>query len=129
MRIFVYGTLKPGGANYGLCAGKIVAVQPALAHGQLFALPVGYPAMTPGTGKVQGYLLTFRDGAILQALDQLEDYNPSREPDQNEYERHWIEVLDPQLQPLGQAWAYRMTLERVRCLGGRHLPSGCWNHH
>ena len=57
LRVFVYGTLKPGEANYQrYCAGKLVNAQRAMVLGKLFALPAGYPAMTLGDIPVQGYL-------------------------------------------------------------------------
>ena len=42
VRVFVYGTLKPGEANYKrYCAGKVVDVKTAFVQGKLFALPMG----------------------------------------------------------------------------------------
>lgn len=53
VRVFVYGTLKPGEANYKrYCAGKVIDVKIALVQGKLFALPMGYPAMTLGDRQV-----------------------------------------------------------------------------
>ncbi len=72
VQVFVYGTLKPGERNYQrYCAGKVVEAQRAFTLGRLFALPMGYPAMTTGADIVHGYLLTFADLAILDALDEL----------------------------------------------------------
>lgn len=126
--VFVYGTLKPGESNYErYCAGKVVAAQRAIARGQLFALPMGYPAMTKGHRPVHGFLLTFADPDVLTDLDELEDYNPSRRAAQNEYNRQKIEIYHQAGQPLGTAWAYLMTPEQVRCQGGVLLPSGWWS--
>lgn len=128
LRVFVYGTLKPGEINYQrYCAGKVSQEQPAIAQGQLFALPMGYPAMVVGNGWVSGFLLSFPDSAILRVLDELEDYVPGRSPELNEYQRQLIEVFDPEMRSLGQAWAYFMTLKRVHQLQGRFLPSGVWH--
>lgn len=128
LKVFVYGTLKPGESNYQrYCAGKVVEAQRAIALGQLFALPVGYPAMTQGDNPVQGYLLTFADREVLQHLDELEDCDPLRPPEQNLYNRELIETKDPKGQSLGLAWAYFMTPHRVRHLGGVLIQSGWWS--
>lgn len=128
LKVFVYGTLKPGESNYQqYCADKVVEAEKAIALGQLFALPVGYPAMTSGDTPVQGYLLTFADADVLQYLDELEDYDPQRSPEQNLYNRKLIETKNPTGQFLGLAWAYFMTPHRVRRLGGVLVPSGWWS--
>ena len=128
LNLFVYGTLKPGGVNYQrYCAGKAVEEKQAIAFGQLFDLPIGYPAMTLGERKVQGFVLTFADSAILSLLDELEDYDPNRMPQDNEYNRQPIETYDLEGQSLGLAWVYLMTLEQVQRLGGLLIPSNWWS--
>ena len=128
LNVFVYGTLKPGEANYQrYCAGKVVEEQSAIAFGQLYDLPLGYPAMTHGESPVQGFLLTFADPSVLTALDELEDYNPNRLPQENEYERQQIEIYNLSAQSLGRAWVYLMTPDRVQRLGGVLLRSGWWS--
>ena len=101
---------------------------PAIARGQLFALPIGYPAMMAGEGNVCGFLLCFPNSAILDDLDRLEDYHPLREPTENEYQRQEIEIFDRHLEPLDTAWAYFMLPDRVRSLGGIWLPHGRWEN-
>ena len=65
-RVFVYGTLKPDQANFEkYCAGKVIAQQQAIAYGELFLLPMGYPAMIVGNSPVYGYLLSFKYDSIL----------------------------------------------------------------
>lgn len=128
IKVFVYGTLKPGEPNYQqFCADYVVAAQEAIAVGQLFDLPLGYPAMTPGHLKVYGVLLSFANPEILQQLDWLEDYDPQRAIAENEYYRQRIEVYDTFLAPLGNAWTYLMALEQVRAFGGILLPDGWWS--
>ncbi len=128
VKVFVYGTLKPGEANYQhYCAGKVVEVKKAIAFGQIFSLPVGYPAMTLGNSLVRGFLLSFSDSEILHQLDWLEDYDPQRPISENEYHRHQIQVYDTALNSLGKAWAYFMTLEKVCAFGGTPLPDGWWS--
>lgn len=128
MRVFVYGTLKPGEVNYQLyCAGKVRDEKIVYARGLLFDLPLGYPAMTWGNGWVEGYLLSFNRESILGTLDQLEDYEEQRSLQENEYYRRLIAVYDDSKKPLGEAWAYLMVAGKVEQLGGVMLPSGRWN--
>ncbi len=127
-KVFVYGTLKPGEANFHrYCVGKVVEEKRAIAYGQLFDLPLGYPAMTLGESRVHGFLLSFADPATLSLLDELEDYNPHRTPAENEYNRQQIEIHTPSGQALGLAWAYLMTFEQVQRLQGIPIASGCWS--
>jgi gamma-glutamylcyclotransferase (GGCT)/AIG2-like uncharacterized protein YtfP len=125
--VFVYGTLKPNEANYDhYCAGKVIAQQQAIAYGELFALPMGYPAIILGDRQVHGYLLSFPDASILDSLDELEDYQSDRPASKNLYNRQQIEVFDVEGASLGMAWAYFMTLEQVTKLVGVAQPDGLW---
>ncbi len=128
LKVFVYGTLKPGEVNYQrYCAGKVVEEKRAIALGQLFDLPLGYPAMTPGESPVQGFVLTFTDPTLLSLLDKLEDYEPHRALEENEYYRQQIETYDFEGQTLGLAWAYLMTSEQVQRFQGVPILSGWWS--
>jgi len=129
IRVFVYGSLKPGEKNYNrYCRGRVQAEQEAIVQGNLFDLPhLGYPAMTPGEGWVYGYLLSFGDADLLAALDQLEDYEADRPLAENEYYREWIGVMGGDRQPLGAAWCYFMLPEAVQARGGVQVSSGRWS--
>ncbi len=128
LRVFVYGTLKPGEANYQkYCAGKVLDATPAITLGELFALPMGFPAMTLGDRPVYGYLLSFTNPEILMALDELEDYQPARDASENLYYRQMIEIYDLEERSLGCAWVYLMTKESICQLEGVVLTDGCWN--
>lgn len=125
--LFVYGTLKPGERAFGeLCQPFAIATQPAQAQGRLYHLPLGYPAMTLESGWVQGVLLTFANSAPLGRLDAFEDYYPDR-PADSEYQRQRQLVYDLRHQPLGFAWVYVMSTDRVIALGGRWVPGGEWS--
>ncbi len=137
LKVFVYGTLKPGECNYQrYCGDRVVEAIEAIARGRLFDLPLGYPALIPGDSPVWGVLLSFANASVLRDLDLLEDYDPDREAELNEYCRCQIEVFHPPLseggriwadcQSLGLAWAYLMAPDRVRCLGGVAIASGWW---
>lgn len=128
VNIFVYGTLKPGESNYQrYCAGKVLSAKRAIALGQLFALPFGYPAMTPGESPVQGFLLSFADLTVLRHLDWLEDYDPHRPAEQNEYNRQLIETYNSARASLGKAWVYLMTPKQVQACSGVLLSDGWWS--
>lgn len=128
IRIFVYGTLKPGEANYQrYCAAKVLETKRAIAFGQLYALPFGYPAMTPGNSLVHGFLLSFRNSAILRQLDWLEGYDSQRLETANEYNRRLIKTYDLHQTPLGLAWVYVMLPKQVHACSGVLLPQGWWS--
>ncbi|MGD1713163.1 gamma-glutamylcyclotransferase family protein [Hydrocoleum sp. CS-953] len=126
-RVFVYGTLKPGEVNYlSYCAEYVVEFFPAVAKGLLYELPIGYPAMTGGESNVHGFVLSFRNPKVLLELDKLEDYHPERPPEENEYQRQKIPTFGLDGKYLWTVWSYLMLPEKVKLLGGKFLPSGCW---
>ena len=129
VRIFVYGTLKPGECNYlRYCDGKTIYAQQATAHGQLFHLSLrGYPAMIAAVGTVRGVVLSFTDPNMLNILDDLEDYHSNRPLEANEYDRRQIEAFNLAGESMGLVWAYLMQPHRVSLLGGVLLPEGVWN--
>lgn len=128
LRVFVYGSLKPGGKYFDrYCAPYVTKMQEAIVHAQLYDLPMGYPAIVPGSDPVYGYVYTFEDPEVLRLLDELEDYLPDRPIEQNEYQRKEIETFDLLMQPLGWVWVYEMTQEQVKRLGGVILPEGKWS--
>jgi len=128
IQVFVYGTLKPGESNFDRHCQKALEIQEAIAYGTLYALPMGYPAMTCGNSLVHGFLLSFSDPKILIALDELEDYCPDRSIEQNEYYRQKTQTFSLTRQPLGDAWVYLMELEKAKRLGVL-LPEGHWTGH
>lgn len=129
LKVFVYGTLKPGEKNYDrYCREWVLTAETAIALGQLYDLPCGYPAMTSGRSPVYGFLLSFDNPDVLLLLDELEDYCPNRPPEQNEYLRVKVEVYSLNYQPLGKAWAYQMDLPQVQRLRGIFIPDGKWTY-
>lgn len=132
--VFVYGTLKPGAVNDWVWGQFVTTAYPAIAYGELYALPFGYPAMTLGDRPVQGYLLK-ADSAALPILDDFEQHDPvtfrQRLPhlqvEENQYQRQLIQVWSDRYELLGEAWAYLMTHAQVKRLGGVYLPAGIWN--
>lgn len=125
IRVFVYGTLKPGFRNHERWAAPhLLASEPATAAGDLYDLPAGYPGVVEGGGTVHGFVLTLPD-AVLASLDELEAYDPAAAVEENEYYRREVPVTleNGEIVP---AWIYFMTAERVRQMAGTLLPSGRW---
>ena len=121
-KIFVYGTLKPGGRNYFLAEG-VTHTEPAYLDGYdlLHFEPEGYPAMVPGRGRVYGFVLTFADiEAALSALDALEGLHLSPP----EYERVVV------VQPSGErVWTYvYINGARLAASGVTPVVGGDWTH-
>jgi gamma-glutamylcyclotransferase (GGCT)/AIG2-like uncharacterized protein YtfP len=127
VRVFVYGTLKPGEANYERYCKNHCKVVEAMVLGQLYDLSLGYPALTAGNLPVYGFLLSFTDPDILATLDELEDYDPACPPEQNEYVRIKTAVFSLARQPVGWAWTYCMTQSQIQQFGGVLLPQGKWS--
>ena len=125
IRVFVYGTLKPGFRNHERWAAPhLLACEPATARGDLYDLPAGYPGVVEGGGTVHGCVLTLPD-EVLASLDELEAYDPKAEIEQNEYSRREVPVTLANGETV-PAWIYYMTAERVRAMRGTLLPSGQW---
>ncbi len=128
IHLFVYGTLKPGAANFDrYCGNQVVSSHRAYIDGNLYHLPgLGYPGASCGTGEIHGFVLAFNDPSILHDLDELEDYDPRRQTDANEYYRELVLAYPLDRSPQISAWVYLMTPDRIRALGGILIPNGWW---
>jgi gamma-glutamylcyclotransferase (GGCT)/AIG2-like uncharacterized protein YtfP len=128
LHIFVYGTLKPGAANFDrYCGNKVLNSHQAYIDGDLYHFPgLGYPGAIHGTRQVYGFVLSFDDFAILQDLDELEDYDPQRQPAENDYTRELVTTYTLDRIPSISAWAYFMTPHQVQKFGGILLLDGWW---
>ena len=126
--VFVYGTLKPGESNYKFyCQGKTIAEIEAYTRGKLYHLAPGYPGMTAGNNKVKGYLLSFNSSNILNRLDWLENYQQDRTAQLNDYYRQQVPIYSLWDEPLGVAWCYLMSLDKIKFFRGQLLTSNSWN--
>ncbi|MEG3629753.1 gamma-glutamylcyclotransferase family protein [Streptomyces poriticola] len=147
---FVYGTLRPSGANHGrFLHGRTLAEEPARLTGAVLYDGPGYPyAVEDPSGVVRGELVTARPEAydeLLRALDLLEDYVPG-DP-RNLYERVARDVLRDAGAGAGaeagagagagvapapvRAWVYvaaPAVAARLRARGSR-IESGEWRPH
>lgn len=127
-KVFVYGTLKPGGHYWPeFCEGKVLSQQAAKIHGELYDLHVGYPGLLLSEeGWVHGYLLEFRNQRDLERLDYLEGYAANRPESQNEYNRHKVVCYDLDDEALGRVWTYEMTAATAARHDGARILSGDW---
>lgn len=118
-RLFVYGTLMPGGHYYPSLARHVRRRWPGTIRGML--VNVGwYPALLPGDGLVRGLVYELPDSA-LRTTDAIEQYDARRGA--GEYLRKRVTVeIDPVVAAAGanslEAWTYEYARpERLA-----HLP-------
>jgi gamma-glutamylcyclotransferase (GGCT)/AIG2-like uncharacterized protein YtfP len=140
INIFVYGTLQPGHRPYQtLCQKYPHTAEAAIVYGELYHLPIGYPAIvTGGDRPVHGHQLRFTNPEILKILDDYEQHDPIElqhhypQLDCNSamtelaYDRQSIATFTPEGHPLKPSWAYTMTIAQLTQLQGHRLPQGKW---
>jgi gamma-glutamylcyclotransferase (GGCT)/AIG2-like uncharacterized protein YtfP len=138
--IFVYGTLQPGYSPYATyCQPHPHQTQSAIVYGQLYHLPLGYPALVVGGDRpVHGYCLRFADPNILTILDDYEQHDPialratypqldaDRAMADLAYDRQLITSFTLNGQSLGLSWVYSMTTIQVQQLKGIQLTNSHW---
>ena len=112
--LFVYGTLRSDAPNAGLLGAR--PRERATVRGDLFALPMGYPAVRAGEGTVHGELVHDIDASVLRVLDLYEDV------DRGLYRRVEADALVG-LQRV-RCWLY--VMDRPQDKGGRPVASGRW---
>ena len=126
--VFVYGTLKPGGHYWPqFCEGKVSSIVPAKIRGELYDLHLGYPGLKlRGHDWVQGMLLHFPSDADFARVDELEDFDPRRPMDENEYIRLNVPCFDPDGEPLGDYWTYEITDSVLESTSCTRISNGNW---
>ena len=127
-KVFVYGTLKPGGFYWPqFCEGKVGLAIPAKIRGELYDLHVGYPgAFLGGDEWVQGYVLSFPRAVDFFQLDVLEGFEPDRPNQLNEYVRVRVDYFSAGGVRLGEAWAYEMTDATFKRFSSTRIEDGNW---
>jgi len=123
--LLCYGTLMKGELNHRrYCAGALT-IEPAVATGRLYHLPMGFPAMTEADdGRVFGEAMTFPDlDAALREIDRLEGFRPD-DPDGSLY----LRVIRPVrlLVSVRTVSAYCYLWNQPLPAGSRRVPSGRW---
>tara|TARA_R100000027_G_scaffold61057_1_gene52187 strand:- start:21883 stop:22317 length:435 start_codon:yes stop_codon:yes gene_type:complete len=127
LRVFVYGTLKPGGFYWQrFCEGKVDRWWPARTRGEVYHLPIGYPASVfGGDCWIQGVVLEMKDIEAMKGLDSLEGFDPYRTVG-NDYRRLRVEVFDLESDRVDRVWSYEMDLRKIVGQGGIRVESGNW---
>ncbi len=127
-RVFVYGTLQPGGYYWlSHCQGRVRQVCPARVRGTLYDLHVGYPGLRlEGAGWVKGCLLEVPKSEDFARIDHLEGYDPARPDGENEYLRRRVRCFDDACGPLGPVWAYEVSAAALARYSGTPMESGVW---
>lgn len=136
MPLFVYGTLKPGGVNYAYyLVGRTLHEQPAWVVGAALYTAGPFPYLVLGNGLAQpteyahGVLLTIRPEvytATLQALDDLEGYQPDAAGNLYERMTHTVQTAGAQV----AAWVYvagSQSLAAIRAGQFRKISGGNWD--
>lgn len=132
IRVFVYGTLKPGGYYWNrFCEGKVTETVEAKVRGELYHLSLGYPAMARisqnNASWSRGYVLTLKNQNALDGFDYLEGYTAGRSPKENEYQRIQVEAFTLDGNSVGEVWTYVMSLENISRHDGVLIAHGNWS--
>ena len=114
--VFIYGTLQPGQRNWPILAPYAQTWTPATIWGfELWDLPEGYPAITPGEGVVRGLAVELKDGNALDALDALDALEGHRAGDPTSlYLRRLLQVVLDGQAPPRTLRAYTYTIHPSR---------------
>ena len=129
IRLFVYGTLRPGGRYWPEVARFVERHHPAHVDGfAMWHLPEGYPAVLPtGAGdRIRGEVLWVPRGlaaAALAAFDEVEDHRPGA-PD-SLYDRLVVDTVGLDGHGLCQAHIYVYHPARRDYLHAHGLPVPC----
>lgn len=125
--VFVYGTLRPGGAAFGRFAASMRKVEPARLDGaDLYDLGP-YPMAVAGAGVVWGEVLHLNPLVYhftLHALDRYEGYHPPT--DGGLFVRRAVQVTLASGER-SAAWTYLGQPEQVE--GMPRVPGGDWLAH
>ncbi|HJW44141.1 MAG TPA: gamma-glutamylcyclotransferase family protein [Geothrix sp.] len=133
--LFVYGTLREGGANHAwLLRTHPEGLTGAWVAGRLFHLPAGYPALVPGPepvapppgpGWVRGEFVGYEDDQDLESA--LADLDPLEGVEEDLFTREILPVTLEGGQRY-QAWVYLFHVERLPRLEREavELTDGDW---
>ncbi|MPY67480.1 gamma-glutamylcyclotransferase [Deinococcus sp. SDU3-2] len=132
-RVFVYGTLRPGGRNAGLAArcGQPQTQAATLSAFRLLHLsPENYPAIVPGEPgeRVQGEVLTYPPqvwAQVFPLLDALEGVDET--PPLYHRQRVTVALASGEAE---EVWVYVYArTERLTLPGAVPVPGGDWFQH
>jgi gamma-glutamylcyclotransferase (GGCT)/AIG2-like uncharacterized protein YtfP len=120
--IFIYGSLMRGFDLHHYIAGATF-VGTGSTRGMLVALG-HYPGLIDGAGQVQGEIYRLDDAARLEALDDLEEYDPAN-PEGSDYLRMERDVVRTDGSTL-RAWVYVYNRDTA---GSAVVTSGDWRRY
>jgi gamma-glutamylcyclotransferase (GGCT)/AIG2-like uncharacterized protein YtfP len=122
--LFVYGSIAEGMIHFEKIKEFVVSVSPAVARGQVYRMPIGYPAMTlEGQDTIQGNLLVLKVSDLLwYLLDSFYGYNP-QDNSKSLFTREAIATMVDD--KLIQAWSYVLPVDRVPACS-KLIPGGDW---
>ncbi|OOB77303.1 MAG: hypothetical protein ATN34_04370 [Epulopiscium sp. Nele67-Bin002] len=124
MMIFVYGTLMKGYSNHDRClGGYVVGLMRGTIRGKLYHMREGYPALITGDDEVYGEIMVIEDERALIWLDELEDYDSSRED--NLFNRT-IEKVTLEDGKIIECQVYTYADEDYARRKGEYLEHGDW---
>lgn len=125
--LFVYGTLRPGAANFASYLGPCaISSRPATVRGRLFLHDEGYPFLTAGDGTVRGEIIEVTAECweeTIARLDELEEYAPDDEAGSLYLRRRVVAQTADGTRV--SAWTYLWNRPEET---GRRLPDGDWLH-
>lgn len=122
--LFIYGSLAEGMVHFDKIRDFIVSVVPAVAHGTVYRLKVGYPAMVlGGQDLIHGNLVELKPSEMLwHLLDGFYGYN-QQEPSKSLYVRDAINVLANST--VSTAWVYVLPADKIPA-NAQVIPGGDW---
>ena len=135
--VAVYGTLRHGGRLHhvlGTASGRAVHVGDARIEGDLYEVApelhaadvdTSYPCLHDGTGRAVVEVYEVRDPLLWSDLDELEGFDPAA-PDECEYHRRRVRLLDPRPDTLAARDAWTYVYVRAAPDPTRHIPGGDW---
>ncbi len=114
-RVFVYGTLLPGGARWPLIGPYVHTITPARVGGVLYDTGNGYPGARFGAdrGWIHGSVIQLHPPTLVEALGLLDDIEGV---ELDLFERI---VVDPDEQPQAWSYSYLEPVTGLSDLGGR----------
>ena len=122
--LFTYGSMAEGMVHFERIKDFILSVTPAVAHGTIYRLKVGFPAMTlGGHDLVHGSLVELKPSELLWSLlDSFYGFN-QQDPSKSLYVREAVNVLaNTTMMP---AWVYVLPADRIPA-NAQLIAGGDW---
>lgn len=124
--LFIYGSMAEGMVHFDKIKDFIVSAVPAVAHGAIYRLKVGFPAMTlDGSDLIHGNLVEIKSSELLwHLLDSFYGYNP-QDPSKSLYHREAVNVLAND--KISVAWVYVLPKDQIPA-NAQLIVGGDWRN-